>query len=175
MENSTETAAQGMAENSGNTGDMAATQTAAAQPAANYAAQGAAQAGTVSAAGVAAAQPQAAVQMMAPPTQAPAPLYPQYLTQQLPQTVNPASEALTAGVMGLIIVGTGAMGKNLHRVNDGEMKLSSALSDSVAKGAVGATAAAGATYAASTLTTGGLFGLAVTLAAGTGISYLLTK
>ncbi len=119
-------------------------------------------------------------QMMAPPPQAPAPLYPQYLAQQ-PQTApleapsSPLTEAISAGAMGLVIAGTGALGANLHRVNDGEMGMGEAITDSIGKGAVGAAAAAGATYTASTLTAGGLLGLAVTVAAGTGISYLLNK
>ncbi len=127
----------------------------------------------------------AAVQMMAPPAQAPAPLYPQHLVQQpqsmapvMPQpqnNVSPLNEAFTAGAMGMVIVGTGAMGANLHKVNSGEMELGEAFTDSLGKGAVGAVAAAGATYTASSLTTGGLLGLAVTVAAGTGISYLLSK
>ncbi len=112
---------------------------------------------------------------MAPPPQAPAPLYPQYLHQQPQQNVSAASEALAAGFMGLVIVGTGTMGTNLHRVNAGEISFKTALTESVAKGAVGAAAAAGATYTSASLTTGGLLGLAVAVATGTGISYLLTK
>ncbi len=126
----------------------------------------------------------AGAQMMAPPAQAPAPLYPQHLAQQpqnmplamqQPQSVSPLNEAFTAGTMGMVIVGTGAMGANLHKVNSGEMELGEAFTDSLGKGAVGAVAAAGATYTAASLTTGGLLGLAVTVAAGTGISYLLSK
>ncbi len=126
----------------------------------------------------------AAGQMMTPPVQAPAPLYPQHLVQQpptamptvqQPQSASPLSEAFTAGAMGMVIVGTGAMGANLHKVNNGEMEIGEAITDSLGKGAAGAVAAAGATYSAAALTTGGILGLAVTVAAGTGISYLLSK
>ncbi len=123
----------------------------------------------------------AGVQMMAPPAQAPAPLYPQYLAHQQPvmpisqEVPSPVTDAINAAAMGMVIVSTGALGANLHRVNDGKMSMGEAVADSVGKGAVGAVTTAGATYAASALTTGGLLGLAVTLAAGTGISYLLSK
>ncbi len=115
------------------------------------------------------------------------PVYQQYpASQQYPVTqqypiVNPvsvesvASKALSAGVLGLIVVATGAMGANLHRVQEGEMKIGDAVTSSLAKGAAGGVAAAGATAAAGSFTTGGALGLAVTLAAGTGISYLLNK
>ena len=67
------------------------------------------------------------------------------------------------------------MGGNLHKVNDGDMTMSKAFNNSLARGAAGGIAAATATAAATTLTSGGIAGLAVTLAAATGVSYLLTK
>ncbi len=146
-------------------------QQVAAGDAAATASQMAAQ--TVSTAVPAAAQVTPGQMMMAPPAQAPAPLYPQYLAQE--PLATPLTDAINAGAMGMVIVGTGALGANLHKVNDKEMSVKEALADSVGKGAVGAVAAAGATYTASSLTAGGLFGLAVTIAAGTGISYLLNK
>lgn len=106
-----------------------------------------------------------------PPVQ---PVYQQYpVTTPLAQPV--VANALSAGLLGLIVVGTGTMGVNLHRVQDGEMSMSEALSNSLTRGAAGGAAAAGATAAAATLTSGGLVGLAVTLVAGTGISYMLSK
>jgi len=83
--------------------------------------------------------------------------------------------ALAAGLFGLIVVGTGSMGANLHKVNDGDMTMSKALNNSLIKGAAGGVAAAGATAASATLTSGGIAGLTVLLATATGISYLLTK
>lgn len=112
----------------------------------------------------------------APPVQAPAPSYPQYVAAA---PVQPAaavtSEALAAGMFGLIVVATGTMGANLHKVQDGDMSMSQAVNNSLVKGAAGGIAAASATAASSTLTNGGIAGLAVTLAAATGVSYLLSS
>jgi hypothetical protein len=113
-----------------------------------------------------------------PPPQAPAPNY--YQEQPVPfyqsqRSSVITSRALSAGIFGLIIVGTGAMGANLHRVNDGAMTTGEAIKNSFAKGAAGGVAAASATAISATMTAGGLTGLAVTLAAATGVSYLLSK
>ncbi|MFV0439638.1 MAG: hypothetical protein ACK5PS_19865 [Desulfopila sp.] len=83
--------------------------------------------------------------------------------------------AMNVGIMGFIVVSTGTMGANLHRVGEGEMTMGQALNSSVVRGTVGGVAAAAATVAATTLTNGGLAGLAVTLAAATGVSYLLSR
>ncbi len=85
------------------------------------------------------------------------------------------SEVVAAGVMGLIVAGTGAMGSNLHKVQDGDMTMGAAVTDSLTTGAAGGVAAAAATMATKSLTSGGLTGLAVTLATATGVSYLLGK
>ncbi len=180
----------------------AATQAAqAAQAAATQAAQAAQAAATQASQAAQAAEKQAAAQAaqavqsvdaaaqqaatnsaaMAPPAQAPAPLYPQYVNQQpetllqpvLPQS-TPTTAAVNAGVMGMIVVGTGAMGANLHKVQGGEMNFGEALGNSLAKGAAGGAGAAGAAYASTALTDGGLTGLAVTLGVATGIGYLLS-
>lgn len=87
----------------------------------------------------------------------------------------PVSAAVSAGVFGFVVAGTGAFGGNLHRVQSGDMEMGQAVSNSLVKGAVGGVATAGATAAAGALTRGGLLGLAVGLTAATGISYLLTK
>jgi hypothetical protein len=55
------------------------------------------------------------------------------------------------------------------------MSTGEAVRNSFAKGAVGGVAAATATAISSTVTAGGLTGLAVTVAAATGVSYLLSK
>lgn len=119
---------------------------------------------------------------VAPPhQQAAAPMYnqqypPAAYSVHTPVTSNTlSSQTLSAGLFGLIVVGTGTLGANLHRVQDGEMGMGDAVSNSLAKGAVGGVAAAGATAAAKGFTTGGAIGLAVTLAVGTGVSYLLNK
>ncbi len=122
-------------------------------------------------------QYQYATAQQQPPAQAPAPYYNQ---QQVPFYQNQvpaaaASHALAAGIFGLIVVGSGAMGANLHRVNAGTMTTGEAVRNSFAKGAVGGVAAATATAISSTVTAGGLTGLAVTVAAATGVSYLLSK
>lgn len=108
----------------------------------------------------------------AQPTQQTVPTYP---TSPLPVASNATSQALSVGVLGLIVVGTGTLGANLHRVQDGDMSMSEAVTNSLAKGAAGGVAAAGATAASTSFTTGGALGLAVTVAVGTGISYLLNK
>lgn len=101
---------------------------------------------------------------------------PQYVAQVLPtQPSIVSAEVVAAGVMGLIVAGTGTMGANLHKVEDGDMSMGEAVSNSMVRGAAGGVAAATATAAATTLTAGGLTGLAVTLAAATGVSYLLSK
>lgn len=129
--------------------------------------------------GISQTQPnyQYATAQQQPPPQAPAPYYYQ---QSLPfYQVNTSavatSRALSAGIFGLIVVGTGAMGANLHRVNDGSMTTGEAIKNSFAKGAAGGVAAASATAISATMTAGGLAGLVVTLAAATGVSYLLSK
>ena len=110
----------------------------------------------------------------APPEQAPAPYYPQQVpTYPTKETTVAASQALAAGMFGLIVVGTGTMGANLHKVQDGDMSMSEAVNNSLIKGAAGGIAAASATAASNTLTSGGIAGLAVTLAAATGVTYLL--
>lgn len=100
--------------------------------------------------------------------------------QHLPSTYPTHSsvvgaEALAAGMMGLVIVGTGTMGANLHRVQEGDITIGEALNDSMAKGATAGVTAASATVVSKTLTSGGLVGLGVTLAVATGVSYLLNK
>lgn len=128
---------------------------------------------------------------VASPAQQTAPMYnqqpfaqnPQYVQQTpvaysanaTPVTNTVVSQAISAGTFGLIVVGAGTMGANLHRVQDGEMSMGDAVANSLAKGAAGGVAAAGATAAATSFTSGGALGLAVTLAVGTGISYLLSK
>ena len=84
-----------------------------------------------------------------------------------------ASKAASAGMFGFIVVGTGTMGANLHKVSSGEMTLGQAVGNSVVNGVTGGVAAASATAATATLTNGGVAGLAVTLAAATGVSYLV--
>ncbi len=114
--------------------------------------------------------------LVPPGVQAAAPMYPpqnQILYPNNSPTLG--ATALNAGVTGLIVVGTGSLGANLHRVEAGEMTMADAVTDSLVKGAAGGVAAAGATAAASALTGGGVLGLAVTLAVGTGVSYLLNK
>lgn len=85
------------------------------------------------------------------------------------------SKTASAGIFGFIVVSTGAMGGNLNKVLAGQMTFGQATGDSLAKGAIGGTAAACATAAASSLTRGGVAGLAVTLAAATGVSYLINR
>ena len=97
------------------------------------------------------------------------------LSSQLGPLPLESSRALSAGVLGLIIVGTGTMGANLHKVNRGEMALPEAVGDSAVKGAAGGFAAATATALSTSLTSGGIAGLAVTLAAATGVSYALAN
>ncbi len=93
----------------------------------------------------------------------------------LPSSPVQTSQMLAAGLFGMVVVGTGAMGANLHKVSDGDMSMGEAVSQSLSKGAVGGIATAAATAASRTLTRGGVFGLAVTLATATGVNYLLTK
>jgi len=91
------------------------------------------------------------------------------------QTDVSTSPVIAAGIFGLIVAGTGTMGANLHKVNDGKMTMGEAMGNSLVKGAAGGVAAASATAASATFTSGGIAGLAVTLAAATGVSYLLSK
>ncbi len=95
--------------------------------------------------------------------------------QSTGQSTLTSTPIISAGIFGLVVAGTGAMGSNLHKVQSGDMSMGEALGNSLARGAAGGAAAAGATAAATSLTSGGLFGLAVTLAAATGISYVLSK
>lgn len=85
------------------------------------------------------------------------------------------SQLLSAGLFGMIVAGTGTMGANLHRVQQGEMSLGEALSESLVRGAAAGVATAAASAAANFLTRGGLLGLGVTLATATGVSYLINK
>ncbi len=85
------------------------------------------------------------------------------------------SQLLSAGLFGMIVAGTGTMGANLHKVRQGDMSMGEALSESLVRGAAAGVATAAASAAASSLTRGGLFGLGVTLATATGISYLINK
>lgn len=101
--------------------------------------------------------------------------------QPAPLALHPPATAvhpfhvLASGLFGLVVVGTGTLGASLHKVNQGDMSMSEALSHSLSTGAVGGIATAAATAASSALTRGGLPGLAVTLATATGVSYLLSK
>lgn len=91
------------------------------------------------------------------------------------QTNIKTSEIMAAGMFGLIVAGTGTMGANLHKVNDGDMTMGEAVGNSLTKGAAGGIAAASATAASTTFTNGGIAGLTVTLAAAIGVSYLLSN
>lgn len=86
-----------------------------------------------------------------------------------------APQLLSAGLFGMIVAGTGTMGANLHKVQQGEMSLGEALSESLVRGAAAGVATAAASAAASSFTRGGLLGLGVTLATATGVSYLINK
>lgn len=92
-----------------------------------------------------------------------------------PAPAPTVSKTASAGIFGFIVVSTGSMGANLARVSAGEMTVTQAAGDSLAKGAIGGTAAACATAAATNLTNGGVAGLAVTLAAATGVSYMINR
>ncbi len=129
-------------------------------------------------------QPQAAVpvngavqQVSAMPVQAnyvpaaPARTYP----VQSASSSTTVSRAVSAGFFGFVVVSTGVMGANLNKVANGKMSVGQALGDSVVKGASGAVAAASASTATNTLTSGGVAGLAVTLATATGVSYLINR
>ncbi len=119
-------------------------------------------------------QPGQVFQQSVAPQQNPYSLvHPQKSVPSLHSTVS--QQAFAAGVFGLIVVGTGALGTNIHRVQDGEMSVKQAVSKSVVAGVKGGVTAAGATAAASWLTKGGALGIAVTVAVGTGISYLINK
>ena len=97
--------------------------------------------------------------------------YPKYT---LPQAgIRAQTPVLSAGLLGLIVGATGAMGINLHKVSDGDMTLGSAAADSMVKGSKAGIATAAATAASNTLTSGGVVGLAVTLTMATGVIYLL--
>lgn len=97
-----------------------------------------------------------------------------YLAQ--PSKVSPvASHMLSAGLFGVIVAGTSAMGTNLHKVQKGDMSLGEALSQSLLRGTAAGVATAAAFAAAGSLTRGGLLGLGVTLATATGVSYLISK
>lgn len=119
----------------------------------------------------------------------PVPVYPAYQTlpaaeAQTPTTTSQvssivssitASRTASAGILGFIVVSTGTMGANLNKVTKGDMTLVQAAGDSVAKGAIGGTAAACATAASTSLVSDGVAGLAITLAAATGASYLINR
>lgn len=117
------------------------------------------------------------------PAMAPAPYYPSYQQQVAP--VYPVkttaavsvltSQALTAGLFGLLLVGSTSLGTNLRKVSEGEMGMGEAAGNSLFKGAAGGLAFAAATAAANSLTEGGTSGLLVTLATATGVSYLLNQ
>lgn len=97
-----------------------------------------------------------------------------YSNQQA--TYLPASaHIVSAGIFGMIVAGTGAMGANLHKVQDGSMSFGDALSNSLVRGAAAGIATAAASATTSSLTRGGLFGLGVTIATATGVSYLINK
>ncbi len=93
------------------------------------------------------------------------------------QALLPPSSAhiVSAGIFGMIVAGTGAMGAHLHKVQAGEMSFGDALSQSLLRGAAAGIATAAASAASNSLTRGGLLGLGVTLATATGVSYLISK
>lgn len=106
------------------------------------------------------------------PSTAPMPNYPQHIQPQAATNVQ-TSQVLSAGILGLIVGATGTMGVNLHKVGDGDMTLGGAMVDSMVKGAKAGIATATATAASTTLTSGGVTGVVVTLATATGVIYLL--
>jgi hypothetical protein len=112
----------------------------------------------------------------APYSAAPPPL-PAFAPMPAPPkaTTSTSSPLVAVGLFGVLVVATGTLGQNLHRVGAGDMSMTEAVSDSLYKGAIGGLAAASATAAASSLTGGGLPGLAVTVATATGMSYLLGR
>ncbi len=120
------------------------------------------------------AQPQGALSAVPVQVSTVSPVPMNYSTQTVSLS-STTSKALNAGFLGFIVVSTGVMGANLTKVTKGEMGVGQAVGDSVVKGASGAVAAASASAATSTLTSGGLTGLAVTLATATGVSYLINR
>lgn len=102
------------------------------------------------------------------------PVYP-VQTYPAKSTTPTVSRTASAGILGFVVVATGTMGANLSKVTDGQMTLVQATGDCLAKGAIGGTAAACASAASSTLTDGGVAGLAVTVAAATGVSYMINR
>ena len=93
----------------------------------------------------------------------------------LPVKDESMSAIVQAGIFGLIVGTTGAMGANLHSVQRGDISVNEALSNSMVKGGIAAVATATATAASRSLTQGGAAGLAVSIVTATSTAYLLNK
>ena len=81
---------------------------------------------------------------------------------------------LNSGVFGAIVGGTSVLAINLHKVQENQMTLKHAITDSLAKGAgAGVATAAGAAVASSV--GGGLMSFVFLAATATGVGYLLNS
>ena len=103
--------------------------------------------------------------------------YPAPATYYYPARVNQAyvqpAAALTTGLFGMTVGGTVAMAVNLHRVQDNNMTIGHAMTDSLAKGAVAGVATAAGVAAARAVGSSGLTSLVVLLATATGVGYMI--
>ena len=103
--------------------------------------------------------------------------YPEPATYYYPARVNQAyvqpAAALTTGLFGMTVGGTAAMAFNLHRVQDNNMTIGRAITDSLAKGAVAGVATAAGVAAARAVGSSGLTSLVVLLATATGVGYMI--
>ena len=112
---------------------------------------------------------------------------PAYPVQNAPYPVNPTyhlrttapsvytSAVLATGVIGAVAGGSAAMAVDLHRVQNGQMTMSQAAIDSLAKGAGAGVATATGIALARAVGGGGLVTLVVVLGAATGVGYMLNS
>ena len=84
------------------------------------------------------------------------------------------SAILATGILGAVATGSAALATDLHRVQDEQISMPQAVTDSLLKGAGGGVAIAAAAAAARSIGGGSLINLAVMVSMATGVGYLLT-
>ncbi len=104
------------------------------------------------------------------------PAYPAYPARaSYPYPFFGPTAVISAGLLGTVIGGTAAMAVDIHRVQDGQMTMTQALTDSLAKGAGVGVATAAATAVARAVGGGPILSIAVIIATATGVGYVINS
>jgi len=93
----------------------------------------------------------------------------------VPSSYMAPNTYVSAGILGTVVGGSGALAVNLHKVEDNQMTMKEALLDSLAKGAGAGVATAAAAAVVSSVRLGSFGSFVLMVATATGVGYVLNS